>query len=98
MPTSNRPVLHKLSFAAGPERAVDDPRLAALASEGWTVGASYSVAVPGPDGEVRELHLILWPPRTVGVPWRVLLPVAVVLELAHVLVPVAVVLVLWGLS
>ena len=48
--------------AEDPERAIDDPGLAALAAAGWTIGAFSPVSKEGKDGAEAALMLVLWPP------------------------------------
>lgn len=42
-----------------PERAIDDPALAALHAEGWAIAASFLAS----EGESRFLVFVLVPPR-----------------------------------
>jgi hypothetical protein len=50
------------------ERSIDDPGLAALAREGWTVCGVHPVETEAKDGNKRvDFLMILWPPgRTDG--------------------------------
>lgn len=56
-----RPRIYLLKLT-DPERAIDDPGLAALARDGWTVASATHVVRFAAGGEERELMLILWPP------------------------------------
>jgi hypothetical protein len=58
-----RPVI-KYVRGQDPERSLEDPALALLASEGWSVGAWMVVEAPGPNGPETQLMLILWPPSS----------------------------------
>jgi hypothetical protein len=60
-PTAPRPRIFKLA-TTDVERAADDPGLAALAREGWTVAASFQAAEMKGDAEIRVVVLVLWPP------------------------------------
>ena len=46
-----------------PQRGFDDPGLAALASAGWTIGATNVVHVDAPGGnKEQQLMIVMWPP------------------------------------
>lgn len=61
LPSAPRPRLYRLSTQDA-DRSVDDPALALLAAEGWTVAGTFQAIEARHGAEVVTLVLVLWPP------------------------------------
>lgn len=77
----------KIYFLRGddPEKYVDDPALAALAAEGWTLGAVQYAQIDAKGGAKEPLlMMILWPPPRRAEGWPTWIRVVEVLALVAI--------------